>query len=76
MIGNHGSMRFILERRYAANQQAETPSVYVFSGSRPSRKGEYSYVQEPKKTIKKVVVESGVPFSSHDLRRTFATLIE
>jgi integrase len=71
-----GYARGILERRHAANQQAETPSVYVFAGSRPSRKGEYSYVQEPKKTIKKVVDESGVPFSSHDLRRTFATLIE
>ncbi|STX50457.1 phage integrase [Legionella busanensis] len=34
------------------------------------------YIYEPKKAVLKVVELSGVPFTLHDLRRTFATIAE
>ena len=47
--------RAVLERRYAAT----------------IGKGKVFDINDPKKFIKRVVNESGVTFSSHDLRRTF-----
>jgi integrase len=44
-------------------------AAYVFSGEKGS-------LAEPKKQIAKVVTASGVHFSSHTLRRTFATAAE
>jgi integrase len=37
---------------------------------------ETGYIYEPKKAVLKVVELSGVPFTLHDLRRTFATIAE
>jgi integrase len=54
----------LLQRRLEAKT-----SEYVF----PGRKGPLA---EPKKQIEKVVAASGVAFSSHTLRRTFATIAE
>ncbi len=34
------------------------------------------YINDPKKAVLKVVELSGVPFTLHDLRRTFATIAE
>ncbi len=44
---------------------------YVFCGKSKSGK-----LVEPKRQIKHVVETSGIPFSSHDLRRTFITVAE
>lgn len=44
---------------------------YVFPGDAPGE-----YIQEPKRAIAKVVEKSGVKFSMHTLRRTFATTAE
>ncbi|KTD71180.1 phage integrase [Legionella tucsonensis] len=34
------------------------------------------YIYEPKKAVNRVVELSGVPFTLHDLRRTFATIAD
>lgn len=44
---------------------------YVFPGP-----GEGGYLVEPKKGIAKVINESGVSFTCHDLRRTYITVAE
>ncbi len=44
---------------------------YVFPGS-----GIHGYLAEPKKGIYKVIRNSGVEFTCHDLRRTFITIAE
>lgn len=44
---------------------------YVYPGT-----GVHGYLHEPKKGIAKVIKQSGVHFTSHDLRRTFATIAE
>jgi integrase len=54
----------LLQRR-----QETRAGEFVF----PGRKGALA---EPKKQIEKVVAASGVPFSCHTLRRTFATIAE
>jgi len=36
----------------------------------------YGYIREPKKIIKKIVDKSGITFTHHDLRRTFASIAE
>lgn len=56
----------LLERR-----SRQKTSEYIFSAD--SKTG---YIYEPKKAILKVVALSGVPFTLHDLRRTFATIAE
>ncbi len=56
----------LLKRR---KQCAKSP--YLFSALH-GQKG----LNDPKKVIAKVVKESGVPFSTHDLRRTFITIAE
>jgi len=76
----------ILQRRYDENQARDYnkkdgthvgPSTWVFPSSRKRRStGEMSYLREPKNAISKVVADSGVPFSAHDLRRTFATILD
>lgn len=78
--------RSILERRKAENDLRDEPSAYVFNASRRGRSkkteagevllGERTYIKEPKKSVAKVVAEAGIPFSPHDVRRTFATLFE
>ena len=53
----------ILKRR-----KSETGSSFVFEGISPDKP-----INDPKKQIKKVREISGVNFTMHDLRRTFAT---
>jgi integrase len=55
----------MLARRHADPQR----TAYVFAG-------ETGPLGEPKKQIAKVVAASGVQFSSHTLRRTFASIAE
>jgi integrase len=63
----------MLKRRHAAmlKDRGEAPrrAEYVFPG-------ELGPLAEPKKQIAKVVAASGVEFSSHTLRRTFASIAE
>ncbi len=46
-------------------------SPYVFPGE-----GKTGYIVEPKRAIDEVTAATGITFSCHDLRRTFATLAE
>ena len=51
-------------------------SQWVFLSSRKSSKtGLYSHIVSPHKAIKKIRAQTGIEFSPHDLRRTFATLL-
>lgn len=63
----------MLKRRHAAalKEREADPAraAYVFPG-------EVGPLAEPKKQIAKVVDAAGVPFSSHTLRRTFASIAE
>lgn len=62
----------IFERRRAqAEADEEAEAKYVFAGVGPKR-----YVVEPKKHVAKVIAQSGVEFTIHDLRRTFITIAE
>jgi integrase len=56
----------LLARRVAADD-----GVYVFPGA-----GRHGYLVEPKKQVAKVIEASGVPFTLHDLRRTFISVAE
>ena len=56
----------LLERR-----ARETTGAFVFPGE-----GKRGHLIEPKRHVKRVIKESGVPFMLHDLRRTFITLAE
>ena len=56
----------LLERRLN-----ETPGAFVFPGG-----GKRGHLIEPKRQVKRVIDESGVPFMLHDLRRTFITVAE
>jgi integrase len=46
-------------------------SEFLFSGT-----GKHGYLVEPKKQMMKVTKDSGVHFTLHDLRRTFASIAE
>lgn len=52
-------------------RQTYARNAYVFPGD-----GRRGYLVEPKRQIAKVVELSGVTFTPHDLRRTFATIAE
>jgi integrase len=66
----------IFERRHEANQKLQSPSLFVFPSSRLGKDGVQTHLKDPKNSMGEVATLSGVPFSPHDLRRTFATLIE
>ncbi|MDA8429411.1 MAG: integrase family protein [Geobacteraceae bacterium] len=51
--------------------ESRLASLYVFPGE-----GETGYIVEPKRAIDTVTASTGITFSCHDLRRTFATLAE
>ncbi|MEO5861317.1 MAG: tyrosine-type recombinase/integrase [Burkholderiales bacterium] len=51
-------------------RQKDAIGKYVFPGF-----GKSGYLSEPKKTVKEVAKRSGIPFTPHDLRRTFATVV-
>jgi len=55
---------------FAARKQHAT-SVYVFSGT-----GIEGYIIEPRKQMAKVINETKIQFTIHDLRRTFITIAE
>jgi len=52
-------------------RKAEAKTKYVFPNETNT-----GYMTDPKKQIANVVKESGVSFSTHDLRRTFITIAE
>jgi integrase len=56
----------LLQRR-----REETTGAYVFPGD-----GVGGYIVEPRKQMQRVIRESGVSFTLHDLRRTFITIAE
>lgn len=57
-------------------RQAEADrSPYVFPGGTPRKKG-MGHIVEPRRWLQQVTRDSGVPFTLHDLRRTFATIAE
>ncbi len=58
-----------LYRMLLARKQCAT-SPYVFPGP-----GKHGYLAEPKKAIQEVETLSGIQFTPHDLRRTFATIV-
>lgn len=54
------------------NRKAESfDSAFVFPGN-----GKTGYNVEPRKVMKKIIEQSGVTFTLHDLRRTFITIAE
>ena len=59
-------LQAMLERR-----QKGTGSVYVFPST-----GATGHLIEPRKQMAKVIKQSGVQFTIHDLRRTFVTIAE
>ena len=75
----------ILERRHKENISRNyikrdgtivRQSSYVFNASRKGTKtGKMTHIVSPSKTISSIVKSTGVHFSAHDLRRTFATLL-
>lgn len=70
--------RSILERRWQERDElpVDERSDYVFPASRTGYKtGIRAHISEPKGSIAEVRTASGVPFSPHDLRRTFGTLL-
>ena len=58
-------------RNRIALAESRLASPYVFPGE-----GKTGYIVEPKRAIDAVTAATGVSFSCHDLRRTFATLAE
>ena len=60
---------FLLEM--LKSRKATAVNGYVFPGN-----GRGGYIVEPRKQIAKVTDASGIAFTPHDLRRTFATIAE
>lgn len=58
-------------RNRVALAESRLASPYVFPGE-----GKTGYIVEPKRAIDTVTAATGISFSCHDLRRTFATLAE
>ncbi|MFQ3282778.1 tyrosine-type recombinase/integrase [Reinekea sp.] len=52
-------------------RQTQSTTNWVFRGKRPE-----DHIKEPRTAVKVVGEKSGVPFSLHDLRRTFITTAE
>lgn len=52
-------------------RRAGATSPFVFPGS-----GERGYLREPRPQMAKIIEQSGVDFTLHDLRRTFITIAE
>jgi integrase len=53
------------------DRKNNSTSIFVFSGNNPDK-----HIVNPHKQIKKVRENSGVYFTQHDLRRTFATIAD
>jgi integrase len=54
-----------------SKRKTAATSEYVFPGT-----GQGGYIIEPRKQMAKVIKQSGVTFTLHDLRRTFITIAE
>jgi len=69
----HEQERERLEREHREGKSPELrkPSSYVFPGE-----GKTAHIVEPRRWMERVTAESGVAFTLHDLRRTFATVAE
>ena len=69
------AMTTIRQRQEASNRvtlaESRFASPYVFPGE-----GATGYIVEPRRAIDTVTAATGISFSCHDLRRTFATLAE
>lgn len=63
----NGFLHDLLMQRH----KERTDSPFVFPGS-----GVKGYLNEPRKQMQKVIEESGITFTLHDLRRTFITIAE
>lgn len=61
----------LLKDRKAAADKADPPSRYVFPGKAPK-----APLAEPRNFVARVAQDSGVKFTLHDLRRTFATVAD
>jgi integrase len=57
----------LLKRRHSLRDD----SVFVFNAP-----NQYGQIKEPKKVLAKIVEQSGISFTLHDLRRTFTTTAE
>lgn len=71
---NHRPMQLPLSDYLAdmlTKRKANSNSAYVFPGD-----GASGYLVEPKRQIAKVIAQTGMTFTMHDLRRTFVTLAE
>lgn len=60
-----------LVNMFEARRKRYGNHVFVFPGA-----GKTGFLHEPKKGIARIIKESGVAFSCHDLRRTFITVAE
>ena len=58
-------------RALLTSRRAESTSPYVFPGN-----GKTGFIVEPRRAIDAVTTSTGIAFSCHDLRRTFATIAE
>lgn len=75
----------ILKRRHQENVDRDYvkrdgthvgKSKWVFQASRKGRiNGEIGHIVSPSKSMQQIVESTGIRFSAHDLRRTFATLL-
>jgi integrase len=54
-----------------SNRKINASNNYVFAGT-----GETGYIVEPRKQMAKVIKETDILFTVHDLRRTFITITE
>jgi integrase len=54
-----------------AKRKAKSTSAFVFPGD-----GASGYLVEPKRQIAKVIAQTEMTFTMHDLRRTFVTIAE
>lgn len=70
-IGKKLSKEQQIVRNRLAVAESRYVSKYVFSGE-----GKTGYIVEPKRAIDTVIADTGIVFSCHDLRRTFATIAE
>jgi integrase len=71
---NHRPMRLPLSDYLVGmlvNRKANSSSAFVFPGD-----GARGYLVEPKRQLAKIIEKTDMPFSMHDLRRTFVTIAE
>jgi integrase len=61
----------LFKRRFTFADGLPKPTGYVFPGP-----GATGYLADPRKQANKVIAESGVDFTLHDLRRTFTTVAD